>query len=282
MDLRIDRVDDAAQVLLIGMEGVVVHVHDQQTSLVVLADPRFVALVQAAQVVDADARFVLTAAFGDLLHQVRHAGAEVDEQVGRSDRAVHVLEQAEVVLEVPRGHQPHGVEVGGEDVRVLVDRAVLHHVPSIAADLQQLLEAAVQEEDLEVEAPALHVLVEVEQVGVVVHRLLQQFPLVVLGEELGERRLARSDVSGDRDVHGPCRANAHEVSRTTGSGRRVWKSRSAQGSTTRMIRMRSGVRRYRRPRSMRASSTVCPSGMGRGSMANERRSYRCSTPSWKK
>ena len=201
MDLRVDLGDDLSEVLRIGVEAVILHVDDQQLALVVGLDPGLITLIEALEVIDADGVLIVTSALGDLLHQLVHRSLQVDEQIGRRDGVVHVLEQPEVVLEVARGHQPHRMQVGREDVGVLVDGAVLDHIATAAADLQQLLEARVEEEDLQVEAPPLHVLVEVEQVGVVVHGLLQLVPLVMFGQELGEGGLSGADIACDGDVH---------------------------------------------------------------------------------
>lgn len=93
------------------------------------------------------------------------------------------------------------MQVRSEDVRVLVYRLILYHVATTATDLQQLLKATVQKENLQVEAPTRHVLVEVEQVWVVVYRFFQAVPLVVLGQKLRERGFPRANVACYRDVH---------------------------------------------------------------------------------
>ena len=201
MHFAIDRIDDGAKVFSTFMEAVVIDIHDEQFAFIVGADPCFVTLVKALEVVDADTRLVVASAFGDLAHEVLRARPQVDHQVWRNDGTVHVLEEPEVVLEIARGHQPHRMQVRSEDVRVLVDRSILYHVATTTTDLQQLLKATVQKENLQVEAPTRHVLVEIEQVWVVVHRFFQAVPLVVLGQKLRERGFPGANVACYRDVH---------------------------------------------------------------------------------
>jgi hypothetical protein len=56
--------DDLAEVLLVGVEPVVLHIDHEQLAFVVGLDPGLVTFVQALQVVDADAVLVIAAALG--------------------------------------------------------------------------------------------------------------------------------------------------------------------------------------------------------------------------
>ena len=111
-----------------------------------------------------------------------------------------MLEELEVVLEITGGHQPHIVEVGGKDVGVFVDGAVLYNRSVSVQDLEDLLVAAVEEEDLQVEGPALHIVVEVAQVGVIIRRFIMDIPTEMPAELFSEGGLAGADVAGDSDM----------------------------------------------------------------------------------
>ena len=73
------------------------------------------------------------------------------------------------------------------------------------------------EEELRVEGPALHVAVEVGEVGVFVVRLEEGRQFELLAEPLHEARLSGAHVSGDGDVSG--RHDAAGVPRSDGRAR---------------------------------------------------------------
>ena len=136
-----------------------------------------------------------------MLHQVGDGRADVDHQVGHLHERHHQFEQVTVVVEVAVAHQALTVQVGGKDARVLIDGAVLDDVDIALRDFNHLLEALVQEVNLQVERPACHVGIEVFQIGIVVHGLKTRAPPVVLGKQLGQGGLAAADVSCYCDMH---------------------------------------------------------------------------------
>ena len=84
----------------------------------------------------------------------------------------------------------------------LIDRAVLDDVArrGVGEHLHRLPDAAPEKIDLQVERPAVHVLVKVPDIGVVA--LLEIRPRVVpLREHLGQRRLPAADISGNGYIH---------------------------------------------------------------------------------
>ena len=143
-------VADLTEVLLAVLETAGIHVDDEQFSLV-LGNPLLVAVVEALEVVDADAVLVLAAALLDLLHEVRNRRAQVDQQVGIAHHLLHQLEEGGVVVEVAGVHQSHVVQVRREYHRVLVDGAVLDDVLPRVLELHDVLEPLVEEVHLEVE-----------------------------------------------------------------------------------------------------------------------------------
>ena len=102
---------------------------------------------------------------------------------------------------VPRGHQTHGLKIGCKDVSVFVNGAVLRHFLSAGFQCVKLRKPGGQKVHIQVECPTLHVLVEVVQVGVVIHALIVRRDLVVLGEKPCEGGFTRADVACNREVH---------------------------------------------------------------------------------
>ena len=84
---------------------------------------------------------------------------------------------------------------------VLVDGAILNHVLAAIADVHHLTEAAVQEEDLDVERPALHVLIETVEIRIVLHFLVVRLPVEMLGQEPRQGSLARAYVASYCNMH---------------------------------------------------------------------------------
>ena len=159
-----------------------VDVDNEYAALVVAFNPIVVAVVEVLQVVEADAVFVGASALLNLAHEGRNTRVEVNQQVGSLDKLLHESEELLVGVEVARRHEAHVVKVRGEDVGVLVNRAVLDDALVLAAKAVNLAEPAVQEVNLQVERPPSHVVVELVQVGVFVHLFEVGLPAVVLGE----------------------------------------------------------------------------------------------------
>ena len=88
-------------------------------------------------------------------------------------------------------------------MRILVDRAILEDRPRIAVvgqHIHRLLNAAPEEVDLQIERPAVHVLVEIADVGVVA-LLGVGFGVVTLGQNPGQRGLPASDIACNGYIH---------------------------------------------------------------------------------
>ena len=97
-----------------------------------------------------------------------------------------------------------GVEIGREDARILKDGAVLDNDVVLPGDIHDILEALVEEVDLEVERPARHVGVEVIEIGVELDGFEVGLPSIVAGKQGGECGLPAPDISSDDDVHVMC------------------------------------------------------------------------------
>ena len=127
--------------------------------------------------------------------------AQVDQQVGIAHHLLHQFEEGGVVVEVTGVHQSHVVQVRREYHRVLVDGAVLDYILPRVLELDDVLEPLVEEVHLEVERPPLHVVVEIHEIGVEIHRLEVRFPSVMPGQQTRKGGLAAAYVSCYRYVH---------------------------------------------------------------------------------
>lgn len=156
----------------------------------VFGGPLFIMGVEVLEVLQFDVVFKIPVALLNLLHKLRNIGLQVDEQIGRLDEIDHRMEEIQVALVVAIIDKATGVEVGSENVGILIDGPVLDDGLVALPDLPHLVETAVEEEDLEVKRPALHVIVEIAQVGIIVDRLIQRHPTVVLRQLFHERGFA--------------------------------------------------------------------------------------------
>lgn len=119
--------------------------------MLVVLDPVFISLVETCDVVDADALLILAATLLDLAHEVRDRALEVDQEVRRVHQGHHQVEEVRIVLEVSCAHEAHAVEVRREDARVLIDRTVLDDHLVKLRDVDDILEALVEEVYLKIE-----------------------------------------------------------------------------------------------------------------------------------
>ena len=124
VELGVDLVGDGGEVFRTVLVVEVVCFYDEDFAFVV-GDPLLVAVVEVAEVFDADAFLVLTAALLDLCHQGRDGGLEVDQEVWLADHGHHEVEQVHVGVEVSVGEVAHGLVVGNEDVYAFKDGPVL-------------------------------------------------------------------------------------------------------------------------------------------------------------
>lgn len=221
VQLGIDALDDAAEVLLIVFEVDLVGVDDEQVALFVVVNPLLVFGVEALEIHQAHVALVFAAARVDVLDERGDTGLQKNQEIGRLNLRSHQLKQAEVIAKIAGTHQAHFVEIGRKNVCVLIDRAILNDGLVAFLDVDNLLEAVVQKIYLQVERPARHVEVKILQVGVVVGGLEVDFPAKMMGQRFGERGFAGADIAGDGDVPDP--AFGHDGSVLSLVGKRRYK-----------------------------------------------------------
>ena len=221
-ELRVNLVDDSAEVLGVLLKIHLVALDDQHPTLVLMEDEVLVTLVEVFQVIELHALLVVATTLLNLRDERRHGFAEVDHQVRELHHPLHVLEQLHVRLIVAVAEVAAAVVVRYEHVHALEDTPVLNDGVRRGVDHHHVLEALLEEVCLQAERPAFDVGVVVLQVRVEAHALEARFPAVVLRQHLRQRRLACTDISSYRDVHGviydliiydlPLRVLCHTVS----------------------------------------------------------------------
>ena len=160
-------------------------------------DPLLIMFIEILQILELDIELKVPVSFRDLLNKLRDVGPQIDQKVGRFNKADHRIIDIEIALVVAIVDVTTGMKIGGEDVCVFVDRTVLDHGSRAFADLANLVETAIQKIDLQMERPLCHVAIEIAEIWVLVDRLEQRCPAVVLRQLVGERAFAGADVTGD-------------------------------------------------------------------------------------
>ena len=200
MQFRIDHIYHFTEVFHIGFKINIIGIDDEQAAFFVARNPVFVAFVEMFEIIQAHVALIIAAPRLDVRHQRGNAGAEIDEQVGRLYLRGHGVEQVEIIVEIAGRHQAHVVEVGRKNVGILVDGAVLNDSAIALKDFQNLPIPAVEEENLKIERPAVHVVVKITQVGIVVGAFVVYLPTELLAQLGAQRGFARADIAGDGDV----------------------------------------------------------------------------------
>ena len=106
-----------------------------------------------------------------------------------------VLKEIEIIIKITLAHQAHLMEVGRKYIRILINGSVLDNCFSTLADLNQLVQSAVEKIDLKIEAPTGHVFIEIKQIRVLVHVLKLWNPFVVLAKHFSEGCFPSTDIS---------------------------------------------------------------------------------------
>ncbi len=197
MQLRVYFAHYIGEVFFLIGKVAVVYINDEQGAIGIAVDPFVVKSVEPFQIIEPDILFVFPAAFLYLVYQCRYGSPEVDEQIGWLDECFEVVKEGGVVLVVALGHQAHIKQVGSEDAGIFINSAVLYHTGFTIPYFYEVLDAVIEKVYLQVEGPAGHVFIKINQVWVVFHIFKMRGPLVLLGEHAGKRGFAGADVAGN-------------------------------------------------------------------------------------
>ena len=100
VELGVDLVCDGSEVFGAVFVVEVVGFDDEDLAFVV-GDPLLVAVVEVAEVLDADALFIVASALLDLRHEGRDGGLQVDEEIRLADHRHHQIKEVLVGVEGP-------------------------------------------------------------------------------------------------------------------------------------------------------------------------------------
>ena len=106
-----------------------------------------------------------------------------------------VLKEFKIIIKITLAHQPHLMKIGRKYIRILKNGPVLDNCFSTPADLNQLIQSAVEKIDLKIEAPPGHVFIEIKQIRVLVHVFELWNPLVVFAEHFSEGGFPCTNIS---------------------------------------------------------------------------------------
>jgi hypothetical protein len=93
------------------------------------------------------------------------------------------------------------VKVRCKNVCILINGAVLDNRFARFPYIDDLIEAAVKEIDLQVEGPSLHIFIEIVQVWIIVNVFKMGIPAVVFCQEISKGGFSGAYIAGDRNVH---------------------------------------------------------------------------------
>ena len=127
----------------------IIRLNDENLALIV-ADPLLVSFVKVAQILDADALLVVTAAFLNLGNKGRYRGFEINQQIRLPNHRHHKIEQMHIGLEVAVRKVAHSLVVGNEDMNTFKNGPVLDDDLVRLCNLQQILETLCQEVGLKI------------------------------------------------------------------------------------------------------------------------------------
>ena len=184
---------------MIGENIELIGFHHQDRYIGEPVDPAVVGDVKAVQVFRIDGLFVVPVAVLDPGDKGISGCFQVDDQVRWAQVGSHDGKQVTVILPVALVHIAHLVQIVSENFHILIDCPVLDYAAIFGGNLALITEAMVQEIDLQIERPALHVTIEITQVGIIGHRFVEWFPAHLLSDNISKCGFADADIAGDAD-----------------------------------------------------------------------------------
>ena len=197
---RVDLIGYFLEILRVALEFCCVAIHNQKFARIV-CNPFLVAFIQSSQVIDTDGLLEFSSSFADLRNQVGNGAADVNQQVRQSHQAHHQVEKLAVIREIAVAHITLGMQVRGKDPGIFEDGAVLNDGPLALGYFHHIAETLVQEVNLQIEGPTVHVSIEVFQIWIHVHGLEAWSPFIAFNQHVGQCGFAASNVSCDSDMH---------------------------------------------------------------------------------
>ena len=179
---------------------------DQHRALGEGCNPFFIQDVKAFQITAGDTSFKASPAGVNAFQKRVHGGTQINHQVGRGEQVNQNAVKVLINAVIAGAHILLKVKVASENLRVLIDRAILNHR---ALGIQQLLmdaQAAREKVELGMERPGFHVAVKVFQIGIVIHRLKKRLEAKPFAQDLNQGGFARANIACHNNelIHSAC------------------------------------------------------------------------------
>lgn len=166
--------DDVAQIIeLVGLD-------DGFGTEVVALEPVFVLGVQFLDIGEGDGHFGLAAAIFDAAADAADGTAQVDEEIGGLEFFADGLVELHIGVVIAFFDTTTAAEIFDEDLGIFIDGAVEDDALLGFLRLEVERELAREVENLGIESPAFHILIEIGDIGVVIDRLVERREAVSL------------------------------------------------------------------------------------------------------
>ncbi len=153
-----------------------IYIDNEQLAILITANPTFIPVIEAFEVINADAALVIAPPHLDVFYQSGNACPQVDQQVGGLDGGYNGLKKGEVIFKIAALHQTHICQIRRKDVGILINGAILYHRSAALLYLLHLTIATGQKKYLQIERPPLHVHIKIGQIRVAFRILIMYFP----------------------------------------------------------------------------------------------------------
>src|SRR3972149_810180 len=139
-------------------------------------DPGFVQCVELRQVHRSDLALVVSPAAFDARHEGRDRSPKVDHQVGGREKLSQHFVKFPVGAVITGVDQALPVKVMSEDLSVFVNAAILNGRSWVVEQLAVGAQPVGEEENLRMKGPGAHIGIEIYEVRVFGHRLIEWLP----------------------------------------------------------------------------------------------------------
>ena len=140
----------------------------------VVFEPVFVLGMQLLNVRKRNGHFGFTAAAFDAPSDTTHGAAQINEQIRRLKFRADRLIKLHIGVVIALGDAAPAMEIFDKDFGILIDGTIQNDALIGFLGFEVQCEFARQIKDLRIEGPSLHVLVEIRNIGIVVHGFVER------------------------------------------------------------------------------------------------------------
>ena len=174
---------------------------DDQDLVAVRGNPLLIETVQTGKILYADGLLVRTATLLDLADKMRDTALQIDKQVRRLRHRSHGVENLHIGCEIPVRQVPHLVIVSYKDIYALKNSPVLNDDGVTVGNGPEILKPAYQEIHLQIETPALDILIIILEIRILSYRLETRNPTIMLAKHRSKGCLSCANITCDSNMH---------------------------------------------------------------------------------